>query len=67
MTRNTIGTARYGLIFYNGELAVIHAVALIQVLSYCTQRPRRVWVFEGDRAIVIDDGTLDECWKKSQY
>ena len=65
MTRKTIGSARYGLIFHDGEMAVIYAVALIQVLGYCAQMPRRVWVFEGDRAIVIDDETLEKCWEKS--
>jgi hypothetical protein len=67
MTRNTIGTARYGLTFFSGEMAVIHAVALIQALTYCSERPKRACVFEGGRAIGIDDDTLEKCWKKSQY
>lgn len=68
MTRRSLGTARYGLTFFSGEMAVIHAVALVQALTYCTERPKRACVFEKGLAIVIDDETLAECWKKSsQY
>ena len=67
MTRKTIGTARYGLIFHDGQMAVIHAFALIQALGYCTEKPKRVFVFEGDRAIAIEHGTLEQCWTKSHY
>jgi hypothetical protein len=65
MTRKTLGIARYGLIFDSGNMAVIYAVALIQALSHCAEKPKRVIVFEGDTAITIDDGTLEKCWIKS--
>ena len=67
MTRKTIGTARYGLIFYSGQIEVIYACALIQALGYCTQKPKRVFIFESDRALCIDGETLDSCWTKSHY
>ncbi len=65
MTRKTLGTARYGLIFHDGQTAVVYAVALIQALGYCAEKPKRVCVFEGDRAIAIEHGILDQCWTKS--
>lgn len=37
MTRKTIGTARYGLIFDDGETTVLYAVALIQALGACSK------------------------------
>lgn len=64
MTRKTLTTARYGLIFDDGSVEVVFAVALIQALSYCHVRPIRVTCFEGERAIAIDDSTLEFCWKR---
>lgn len=67
MTRRTIGSARYGLIFPNGQIEVIYAVALIQALGYCVEKPRRVFVFESDRALCVDGDTLEKCWEKSHH
>ena len=67
MQRKTIGMARYGLIFHDGQTTTIYAVALIQALSLSAEKPRRVLVFERDRAICIDNDTLDKCWIKSHH
>lgn len=67
MTRKTIGTARYGLIFHDGQTLIIYAVALVQALSWSAEKPRRVLVFERDRATYIDNDTLDKCWIKSHH
>ncbi len=67
MTRNTVGSALYGLIFHDGKMYVIYAVALIQAISYCTEKPRRVIVFEGDVATCIDEATLETCWNRLNY
>ena len=67
MTRRTIGTARYGLMFHSGEMAAIHACSLIQALAYCTEKPQRVLVFERDVAAVVDEHTLNACWIKSRH
>lgn len=64
MTRTTLTAARYGLIFGGGGIEVVYAVALIQALGYSNVKPSRVCCFEGDRAVVIDDGTLEKCWQK---
>ena len=66
MTRRTIGSARYGLIFPNGQIEVIYAVALIQALGYCAEKPRRVFVFESDRALCVDSETLEKCWTRTR-
>lgn len=65
MTRNSLGTARYGVVQHDGEITVVYAVALIQALTMFCLRPRRVFLFENDRVCVIDDNVLEICWLKS--
>jgi hypothetical protein len=64
MTRETVGTTVYRLIFSDGETLSVNSVALIQALGQSDgYKPRTVWVLDAGWKCV-DDESIDICWNK---